>query len=153
MLGDMTPFRIAGNLYFVGTYKASCHMIDTGDSLILIDVGYESTADVVIESLETLGYDVSDVRYILLSHGHYDHSDGVPKIVERSGAKVFLFEEDNRYLKGFLPDVYFKDGDVIRLGNTEILVRCYKLSSDGVLPILAKICDYIGYTNNAALKS
>ena len=123
MLGDIPPFRMAGNLYFVGTYKASSHMIDTGDGLILIDVGYEETADVVIESLETLGYDVKDVKYILLSHGHYDHSDGVPKIVSRSGAKVFLFEQDNQYLKGFLPDVYFHDGDVIRLGNTEILVR------------------------------
>ena len=121
MLGDMTPFRIAGNLYFVGEYRASSHMIDTGDGLILIDVGYEETADIVIESLETLGYDVKDVKYILLSHGHYDHSDGVPKIVARSGAKVFLFEQDVRYLKGFTPDVYFRDGDVIRLGNTEIL--------------------------------
>ena len=122
MLGDMTPFRIAGNLYFVGTHPASSHMIDTGDGLILIDVGYEHTADVVIESLETLGYRVEDVKYILLSHGHYDHSDGVPRIVERSGAKVFLFREDVKYLKGFTPDFYFHDGDVIRLGNTEILV-------------------------------
>lgn len=122
MLGDMVPFKIAGNLYFVGEYRASSHIIDTGDGLILIDVGYEETADIVIESLETLGYDVKDVKYILLSHGHYDHSDGVPKIVARSGAKVFMFREDNRYLKGFVPDVYFHDGDVIRLGNTEILV-------------------------------
>ena len=122
MLGDMTPFRIAGNLYFVGTHPASSHMIDTGDGLILIDVGYEHTADVVIESLETLGYRVEDVKYILLSHGQYDHSDGVPKIVARSGAKVFLFREDIKYLKGFTPDFYFHDGDVIRLGNTEILV-------------------------------
>lgn len=121
MLGDMVPFRIVGNVYFVGTGKASSHMIDTGDGLILIDVGYEETADVVIESLETLGYDVKDVKYILLSHGHYDHSDGVPKIVERSGAKVFLCKPDIRYLKGFLPDFYIHDGDVIRLGNTEIL--------------------------------
>lgn len=121
MLGDMTPFRLAGNVYFVGTYAASSHMIDTGDGLILIDVGYTQTADVVIESLETLGYDVRDVKYILLSHGHHDHSDGVPKIVERSGAKVYLFEDDVRYLHGFRPDVYLHDGDVIRLGSTEIL--------------------------------
>jgi len=105
----------------VGTYKASSHMIDTGDGLILIDVGYEETADVVIESLATLGYDVRDVKIILLSHGHGDHSDGAPKIAARSGAKIFLFEEDVRYLKGYLPDVYLHDGDVIRLGNTEIL--------------------------------
>ncbi len=122
MLGDMTPFKIAGNLYFVGEHRASSHMIDTGDGLILIDVGYERTADIVIESLESLGFDVKDVKYILLSHGHGDHSDGAPKIVKRSGAKVFMFEEDNRYLKDFLPDVYFQDGDVIRLGNTAITV-------------------------------
>ncbi|MBR2906489.1 MAG: MBL fold metallo-hydrolase [Clostridia bacterium] len=122
MLGDMTPFKIAGNLYFVGEHRASSHMIDTGDGLILIDVGYEETADIVIESLETLGFDVKDVKYILLSHGHSDHSHGAPKIVERSGAKVFMFEEDNRYLNGFLPDIYFRDGDVIRLGNTAITV-------------------------------
>ena len=121
MLGDMVPFRLAGNLYFVGTRPASSHMIDTGEGLILIDVGYAETADVVIESLETLGYDVKDVKYILISHGHDDHSYGVPKLVARSGAKVFMHEADNRYLKGFLPDEYLHDGDVIKLGNTEIL--------------------------------
>lgn len=121
MIGDMKPFRMVGNVYFVGTYAASCHMIDTGDGLILIDVGYEETADVVEESLATLGYDVRDVRYILLSHGHWDHSDGVPKIVAKSGAKSFLFEDDVKYLHGFTPDVFLRDGDVIRLGNVEIL--------------------------------
>lgn len=122
MPSDIPAFKIAGNLYFIGTQEASSHVIDTGAGLILIDVGYERTADVVLEGLSDLGFDVKDVKYILLSHGHYDHSDGVPKIVEKSGAKVYLFEEDNRYLKGFLPDVYFHDGDVIRLGNVEIEV-------------------------------
>jgi len=121
MLGDIIPFRLVGNVYFVGTYKASSHMIDTGDGLILIDVGYTETADVVMESLTALGYDVRDVKLILLSHGHGDHSDGVPKIVAASGATVYMFEQDNRYLKGFLPDVYLHDGDIIKLGNTEIL--------------------------------
>lgn len=121
MLGDMTPFRLAGNIYFVGTYAASCHAIDTGEGLILIDVGYAETADVVEESLQTLGFDVKDVRMILLSHGHGDHSDGVPQIVKRSGAEVWLFKDDVKYLKGFTPDHYFHDGDIISLGNTEIL--------------------------------
>jgi len=132
MLGDIAPFRMAGNLYFVGEHRASCHMLDTGEGLILIDVGYEETAEIVIESLHTLGYDVKDVKIILLSHGHYDHSDGVPKIVEKSGAKVYLFREDNKYLKGFLPDVYFQDGDVIKLGNTEIRVLHTPGHTEGV---------------------
>ena len=141
MLGDMIPFRIIGNLYFVGTYGASSHMIDTGKGLILIDAGYEETADVVIESLETLGYDVKDVKYILISHGHDDHSDGVPKLVARSGAKVFMHEADNRYLKGFLPDVYLKDGDTVRLGNTEILCLHTPGHTAGVMSFFFNVTD------------
>ena len=49
-------FRMIGNVYFVGTVEASSHMIDTGDGLILIDTGYEETADVIVESMNTLGY-------------------------------------------------------------------------------------------------
>lgn len=37
----MTPFKIFGNTYFIGTYQASCHLIDTGDGLIMIDPGYK----------------------------------------------------------------------------------------------------------------
>jgi len=98
MLSDMTPFRLAGNVYFVGTSKQSSHLIDTGDGLILLDIGDEPNASVVMESMETLGFQVSDVKYILLSHGHGDHSDGVPKIVAASGATVYMFEQDNQRL-------------------------------------------------------
>lgn len=123
MLGNMVPFRLAGNVYFVGTYEASCHAIDTGDGLILIDVGYEKTADVVEESLQTLGFDVSQVKLILLSHGHYDHSDGAPQIREKSGAKICMFEEDIKYLKDYQPDHLFHDGEIVRMGNTAIRVQ------------------------------
>ncbi len=118
----MTPFKMVGNLYFVGCKACSSHLIDTGDGLILIDVGYKENADAVIESIGMLGFDVNDIKYILISHGHADHSEGVPKIVSMSGAKTYMFEADNKYLKDFAPDVYFTDGDKITLGNTEILV-------------------------------
>lgn len=121
MLGDMKPFRMVGNLYFVGTYKASSHLIDTGAGLILIDTGYEETADAVIESVTDLGFDVRDVRYILHSHGHCDHTDGTPKMIAATGAETFLDEADVKYIKGWKPDHFLRDGDVIRLGDTEIL--------------------------------
>ncbi len=121
MLGDMTPFRLAGNIYFVGTYKASSHLIDTGDGLILIDTGYEETADVVAESVAALGFDIRDVKYILHSHGHYDHTYGTPKILKLTNAKTFLGKDDVKYIKGWTPDEYYQDGQVISLGNTNIL--------------------------------
>lgn len=121
-MGDMKPFKILGNLYFVGTYGASSHMIDTGEGIILIDSGYEETADVIIESMKTLGFDIRDVKYILHSHGHGDHTNGTEKLVGLSGAVTYLAKEDERYIKGFEPDFDYKDGDVIKLGNTEITV-------------------------------
>jgi len=121
MLGDIRPFRIIGNTYFVGTEPASSHLIDTGEGLILIDTGYAHTADVVVESMEELGFDVRDVKYIIHSHGHYDHTGGTEKIVALSGAKTFLAKEDYKYIVGFDPDYDMKDGDIIKLGKTEIL--------------------------------
>ena len=82
MLSDIPPFRLAGNTYFVGTYKASSHLIDTGDGLILIDTGYASTADVILESMQILGFDIADVKLILHSHGHYDHTEGTAKLLK-----------------------------------------------------------------------
>ena len=115
------PVRMIGNLYFVGTVEASSHLIDTGDGYILIDTGYEETADVIIESMGTLGFDLKDIKIILHSHGHYDHTDGTKKILSVAPqAKTYLSFHDIRYIKGFTPDFDIRDGDVIRLGNTEI---------------------------------
>ena len=115
------PFRMIGNIYFVGTYEASSHLIDTGDGLILIDTGYEETADVVVESIHALGFDVKDVKIILHSHGHYDHTDGTAKILKLAPeAKTYLSFKDIRYIEGFMPNFDILDGDVIELGNTKI---------------------------------
>ena len=118
----MTPFRMIGNIYFVGTFEASSHIIDTGDGLILIDTGYEENAETVIESMRTLGFDPADVKYILHSHGHYDHTDATHKLIPlMPNAKTYLSFKDIKYIKHFTPDCDIKDGDRIRLGNTEIL--------------------------------
>lgn len=123
MAGDMKPFRIAGNLYFVGTYAASSHLIDTGDGLILIDTGYAETADVIVESMRELGFRIEDVKMILHSHGHGDHTFGTPKLLSLCHAQTWLRHEDLRYLNGiFTPDHDFENGEVIRLGNTEITI-------------------------------
>ena len=115
------PFRMIGNVYYIGTDKFSCHMIDTGEGLILIDTGAEENAPMIVESLTELGYDVADVKYIIHSHGHFDHSHATPEIVKLSGAKTWLHQDDVRYLEGkFTPDHYTQDRDVLTLGNTRM---------------------------------
>ncbi|MBQ9974390.1 MAG: MBL fold metallo-hydrolase [Oscillospiraceae bacterium] len=138
--GYIPPFRIWGNLYFVGTKFVSNHLIDTGDGLILLDTGYAETLYMVLDNIYQLGFDPRDIKYIVHSHGHIDHIAGTCALVEMTGAKTFLGRGDLDYVTGkrdltwaaelgmtftqtFTPDVLLDDADEIKLGNTTI--KCY----------------------------
>lgn len=141
--GYVKPFRIFGNLYFCGTKPASTHLIDTGDGLILIDPGYPLSLYLVIQNIWELGFNPKDIKYIINTHGHFDHCGATRALAEMTGAKTFLGVEDLTYVNGetdlhlggrrsdpancfqeiFTPDVLLHDGDHIVLGNTDIL--CY----------------------------
>ncbi len=138
--GYVKPFRIFGNLYFIGTKPASTHLIDTGDGLIIIDPGYPQSLYIVINNIYELGFNIKDIKYIVVTHGHYDHLGAVKALVELTGAKTFIGKEDVTYANGtedltwakelgteyyeaFEPDVLISDGDIIELGNTSILCK------------------------------
>ena len=76
----MEPFRIWGNLYFCGSVPSSCHVIDTGAGLILIDPGLPETFYLVVQGLWELGFEPRQVKAILHTHGHYDHA-GATKLL------------------------------------------------------------------------
>ena len=119
--GKIEPFRIIGNVYFIGTIQASCHLIDTGAGLILIDPGYSNTLFLVINSIYKLGFKPEDIKYIINTHWHGDHTEATAALAYLSGAKTFIGAEDaQRAMRYFTPDILLRDGDVLRLGNTEI---------------------------------
>lgn len=134
--GYMPPFRIWGNIYFVGTKPASTHIIDTGEGLIMIDSGYQHSLYLVLENMRKLGLDPMDIKYIVHTHGHIDHCGATKALVEMTGAKTFIGEPDKDYVNGVLPlscaaelelelevfeaDVLVNDGDTITLGNTTL---------------------------------
>ena len=121
--GRMTPFKITDNVYFVGTYQASVHLIDTGEGYILIDTGYENTFDMVVSSIKEMGFDLSDIKYILNTHWHGDHTEASGMMATLTGAKNVISRIDAYEIERlgyFKPDVLVDDGDVLILGNTEI---------------------------------
>jgi len=137
--GYLPPFKLWGPVYFVGTMPASSHLIDTGDGLILLDSGYPETLYLVLEGIREMGFDPHDIKYILHSHGHFDHMGGTPALVHYTGAKTILGERDREMVNGtgkvdlswakelgytfdnpFEPDILLKDGDVFTLGNISI---------------------------------
>lgn len=120
-LGKMKPFKILGNIYFVGTYQASCHLIDTGEGLIMIDPGYSATAYLVIDSIYQLGFNPRDIKYIINTHWHGDHTEATKAFAFLTGAKTLLgYDDVQKAEKFFTPDIIINDGDILTLGNTAI---------------------------------
>lgn len=121
--GAMEPIPIIGKVWFVGCFSASSHLIDTGDGLILIDTGYEDTLFLLVDSIYKLGYTPRDIRYILHTHWHDDHTGATAGLVHISGAKTMISEKDApKARKYFQPDILLRDGDVVALGNIRITV-------------------------------
>ncbi|MBR4426408.1 MAG: MBL fold metallo-hydrolase, partial [Spirochaetales bacterium] len=80
-LYDTEPFNMAENIYYVGNKSVSSHLFDTGDGLLLLDTTYMQTAYLLLESIRKLGFNPNDIRWILHSHGHYDHFGGTRILV------------------------------------------------------------------------
>lgn len=117
--GKIEPFKIIGNVYFCGTFQASCHLIDTGDGLILIDPGYSNTLYLVIASIYKLGFRPEDIKYIVNTHWHWDHTEATAAMVDLSGAKTLIGRDDaEKAKKYFDANILVKDGDTLTLGNT-----------------------------------
>ena len=119
--GRIEPFRLVGNVYFVGTYQASSHLIDTGDGLILIDTGYENTLYLLIDSIYKLGYRPEQIKYIVNTHWHHDHTAGSAALANLSGAKNLIGHKDFEKAKKYVvADELIKEGDTLSLGNCKI---------------------------------
>ena len=113
--GRIEPFKIIGNVYFIGTFQASSHLIDTGDGLIVIDTGYENTLYPLIDSIYKLGFKPADVKYIINTHWHWDHTEGSRALADLSGAKNIIGKEDFEKAKQyFVADMVVGDGAVFR---------------------------------------
>lgn len=86
------PFRIFGNTYYVGVHGVSSVLIDSGRGLVLIDGGLPQSAPEVAANVRALGFKISDVRWILNSHAHFDHAGGIAALRRMSGARIAASE-------------------------------------------------------------
>jgi metallo-beta-lactamase class B len=130
------PFKILGNIYWVGTYDLSSYLITTPEGNILINSGLPETVPLIKEGVEKLGFKLSDTKILVATHGHWDHVAGLAELQKMTGAKVFMSEQDAELLESggktdfrfgdvtesrFTPvkvDRKLKDGDTISLGGT-----------------------------------
>ncbi len=88
------PFRIAGNLYYVGTYDLACYLITTPQGHILINTGLAPATPMIREHVEALGFKFNDIKILLATHAHYDHVAGMADIKQQTKAKIWINEHD-----------------------------------------------------------
>jgi metallo-beta-lactamase class B len=88
------PFRIAGNLYYVGSEDLAAYLVVTPQGDILINSNLESSVPLIKHSVEALGFKFSDIKILLISHGHFDHCAGSAAILKLTGAKYYVMDAD-----------------------------------------------------------
>jgi len=88
------PFRIAGNLYYVGSEELAAYLVVTPQGLILINSNLVSSPPQIRHSVEALGFRFSDIKVLLISHAHSDHAAGSAEILRMTHAKYAVMDGD-----------------------------------------------------------
>ena len=89
------PVKVFDNFYFVGEIEFSAWAVTTSDGIVVIDPIFDySVEDEVVNGLTKLGLDPTDILYVIVSHGHYDHAGGAKLLQERFGARVLMSAAD-----------------------------------------------------------
>ena len=88
------PFQVFDNLYYVGAKWVSAWVLETDQGLILFDSLYGELTDIAIDGIRDLGMDPNDIRYLIVSHAHFDHIGGARRIQDEFGAVVLMTDED-----------------------------------------------------------
>jgi metallo-beta-lactamase class B len=88
------PFRVIGNVYYVGSQDLASYLITTPQGLILINSNLTSSVPQIKKNVEALGFHFNDVKILLISHGHWDHAAGSAEIKRLTGAKYMVMDAD-----------------------------------------------------------
>ncbi len=128
------PFRLLGNIYYVGAKNIASYLISTPQGHILVDTGTKEMTPVVRGNIQALGFNVRDIKIMLSSHAHFDHIGGHAAMKKLTGARVMALRQDAEALEagkdlsplgdeGWEPvkvDRVLQDGDTVTLGETTL---------------------------------
>jgi metallo-beta-lactamase class B len=152
------PFRIAGNLYYVGTYDLACYLITTAQGNILINTGLAASEKQIKNNIKALGFKFTDIKILLNTQAHYDHMGAMAAIKKKTGAQLMINEKDaaevesggsSDYALGghgssFIPAIpsrLLKDADTIKLGNMQLLMLHHPGHTKGSCSFLFTVTD------------
>ncbi len=127
------PFHVIDNVYYVGTEGLSAFLFTTPEGHILLDGATPQGAPMIEANIAKLGFKLSDVKLLLNSHAHFDHSGGLKQLKQDTGAKLYVMEGDVSAIEGGFylgsesvksmgappvkVDKVLHDGDTVKLGG------------------------------------
>ena len=123
-------FKIAGNLYYVGTADLAVYLINTPQGNILINSDFEQDVPMIRASIEKLGFRYNDTKIVLISHAHGDHDQATGLIRRQTDAKLMVMDADVPEEESTAPgrpgahvDRVLHDGDTVELGGVKLTAR------------------------------
>jgi metallo-beta-lactamase class B len=152
------PFRIVGNLYYVGTYDLACYLITTPKGNVLINTGLAASASTIKENIEALGFKMGHTKILLTTQAHYDHVAALAAIKKQTKAVVIADEKDaaaledggssdyelGKYGVTFEPigvDRKLRDNEKIELGGTTLTLLHHPGHTKGSCSYLLDVKD------------
>jgi metallo-beta-lactamase class B len=153
----VAPFRIAGNLYYVGATEVCSYLITTPEGHFLLDGGFVETAPQIERNITELGFKLTDVKFLLNSHAHYDHAGGLAELKKATEAKFLASVGDAPLLRvgghgdfrfgdtltfpPIKPDQIVHDGESIQLDNQIMIAHLTPGHTKGCTTWTTKIRD------------
>ena len=133
------PFKMIGNVYYVGTDGLASYLITSPQGHILVDTAMPEATSQIKASIEKLGFKVTDIKYLLNTHAHIDHTGGLAELKKASGGRLVAGEADKSLLEGgyypgaeedtalaFPPvkvDRTVREGDTVTVGDVTLTAR------------------------------
>jgi metallo-beta-lactamase class B len=128
--GAFPAFKIAGNLYYVGTADLAAYLVHTPQGNILINTDFEEDVPTIKASIEKLGFKYGDTKIILISHAHADHDGGAALMTKETGAKLMVMDADVPVEEATVRshpaahvDHVLHDGETVKLGGSVLTAR------------------------------
>ena len=127
---EIPGFKIAGNLYYVGTADLAVYLVNTPQGNILINSDFKEDVPAIKKAIAQLGFKYADTRIILISHAHGDHDEATGVIQKETGGKLMVMEGDVAEEQSTAPgrpgahvDRTLHDGDTVELGGAKLVAR------------------------------
>jgi len=137
LMKPQAPFRILGNLHYVGSNGISAFLLTTPAGHVLLDSGPVEMLPMLERNIEALGFRLADVKLLLNSHAHYDHCGAFAEVRRRTGARILASDADAEQMKrgghgdfaygddysyeAFTPDGRVQDGERVQLGDVSLV--------------------------------